>query len=91
MPRTLFLSLFGRGSLDAVELRGLGQLPALRASARLHQFSRCRCDARTLPIFSVLRFETESRTFAKLHDKGTIRLVPKGVILRDDWRIPRAR
>ena len=26
MPRTLFLSLFGRGYLDAVELRGLSQL-----------------------------------------------------------------
>ena len=41
--------------------------------------------------FLGLKIETVSRTFAKLHDKGTIRLVPKGVVLRDDWRIPRAR
>jgi CRP/FNR family transcriptional regulator, anaerobic regulatory protein len=31
--------------------------------------------------FLGLTLETVSRTFAKLHDKGIIRIVPKGVVL----------
>jgi CRP/FNR family transcriptional regulator len=41
--------------------------------------------------FLGLKIETVSRTFAKLHDKGTIRIVPKGVVLRKDWRTPGAK
>jgi hypothetical protein len=109
MTRASFLSLFGKGYLDAVELRGLSKLAnsraefanfaqispnmlrllndfatrelemaqellllfvrrrrkkglrhfwstgvtGLQASAHRRQFWRCRCGARTLPIFSV--------------------------------------
>jgi CRP/FNR family transcriptional regulator len=38
--------------------------------------------------FLGLKIETVSRTFAKLHDKGTIRIVPRGVVLRKDWGPP---
>jgi CRP/FNR family transcriptional regulator len=41
--------------------------------------------------FLGLTLETVSRTFAKLHNKGTVRIVPKGVVLGEDWRTPRAK
>jgi Mn-dependent DtxR family transcriptional regulator len=41
--------------------------------------------------FLGFKLETVSRTFAKLQDKNIIRIVPKGVVLREDGRSPRAK
>jgi len=41
--------------------------------------------------FLGLKIETVSRMFAKLHDKGTIRIVPKGVVLREDSKTLRPK